>query len=461
MKVDFEHDSVGRNIWRSAVPMFVAQMFNLLYNIVDRIFIGRIPGESTAALAGVGLCFPIIIIVLAFANLFGTGGAPLFSISLGAKDPKKAQRIINTSFFLLFCAAIILTIVGIVFARPLLFLFGASSNTIVYALPYLRIYMLGTFFSMVSTGMTPFINAEGFTTAGMASVMVGALLNLGLDPLVIFGLHLGVRGAASATIISQFISACFVFYFLRRKKMTIRVGRMAMDAIRHCGKDALAIMSLGLTGFIMQVTNSLVQIVCNAVLVRFGGDIFVTVMTIVSSVRQLVETPVLAISEGTSPVMSYNYGAQRGGNVKKAIRIMTIVNLSYTLIMWLLIVWKPAWFISIFSNDKTLLKDAIPALHLYFFAFIFQGLQYSGQTTFKALNKSKPAIFFSLFRKVIMVIPLTLILPHIHHLGVHGVFMAEPVSNLVGGTACFVTMLLTVIPELNKMVPKDNRKENS
>jgi len=449
--VNFESGRVGHNIVQSAIPLLVAQLFSLLYNIVDRIFIGRIEGIGTAALGGVGLCFPIIIMILAFANLFGTGGAPLFSIALGAKDEESAERIQNTAFSMLTVASVLLMVLFSATAKPLLYLFGASDASIVYALPYLRIYLIGTFFSMAATGMNPFITAQGFSSVGMVTIMIGAVLNLILDPIFIFAFDLGVRGAAIATVISQAVSALFVLLFLHGKKARFRLHFLKPVEWRKSGTDIRNILSLGTSGFIMQFTNSLVQIACNTMLFRYGGDLYISVMTIVSSVRQLLDVPILAIAEGASPVMSYNYGAGRGENVKKAIRIMSITAISYTAVMWALILWKPGAFISIFSNDKTILVDAIPALHLYFFAFIFQALQYSGQTTFKALGKSKKAIFFSLFRKVIMVVPLTLLLPTVFGMGTDGVFMAEPISNFVGGTACFVTMLLTILPELNKM----------
>lgn len=445
-QVDFEHGPVGRNMIQSALPMLVAQLFALLYNIVDRIFLGRIPGEGTMALAGVGLCFPLVILTIGFANLFGTGGAPLFSIALGAKDRESARHIQTTAFLLVSGAALAITAVGLLFSRPFLLLFGGSEATLPYALPYLRIYLLGTFCSMVVTGMNPFINAQGYTGFGMLTVSVGALLNVVLDPVFIFALHLGTAGAAIATVISQTVSAAMVLWFLRRRCELLLTVHRPRDFRTVAGN----ITSLGTAGFIMAVTNALVTLSCNSVLSRFGGDLYVSIMTILASVRQFVDVPALAVSEGTSPVMSYNYGAGRPGNVRKAIRLMTIANLTYTLAIWLFILWKPQWFIGIFTNDKTILADAIPALHLYFFAFIGQGLQYCGQTTFKALNKKRQAIFFSLFRKAIIVIPLTFLLPHLFGLGTDGVFMAEPVSNVVGGTACFVTMMLTVWRELGR-----------
>ena len=309
-RVDFENGTVTGNILEAALPMLVAQILNLLYNIVDRIYIARIAEEGTAALGAVGLCFPLIVIITAFANLFGNGGAPLFAIQRGQKDERKAVAIMNTSFTMVCASAIVLMVVGFLFARPILILFGASDNSLVYALPYMMIYLLGTLPSMVAVGMNPFINAQGYSLIGMCSVAVGAGANLLLDPLFIFGLGFGVCGAAIATVLSQCLSAIFVFYFLT-KKSELKVRLLKKNEIAACMGYAKNIISLGMAGFIMQMTNSLVTICCNNVLSVTGGDIYISVMTIVSSVRQLVETPIHAMSEGSSPILSYNYGARR------------------------------------------------------------------------------------------------------------------------------------------------------
>lgn len=450
-QVDFENGRIAHNIARTAFPMLIAQVLSLLYSIVDRIYIGRIPGEGTSALGAVGLCFPVIILITGFTNMFGMGGSPLFSMELGRGNKEKAETIMNTSFRLLVVTAIVIMAVGEVFAKPLLRLFGASDNAIGYSVVYLRIYLTGTLFSMVTTGMNPFINAQGFPGIGMLSVVVGAVLNLILDPFFIFVLKMGVSGAAVATVISQGCSVIVVTRCLFGGKLEQRIHFRKMSRLRDYFPFTGDIVGLGTAPFIMQCTNSLVQIACNSVLMNFGGEIYVSIMTIVSSVRQILDTPVMAVVEGTSPIISYNYGARRAGNVRKAIAIMMAVSVPYTFIVWIMILWRPEMFISIFSSDKTLLSDAIPALHLYFFAYIFQALQYSGQTVFKALNKKKQAVFFSLFRKVVMVIPLTYLFPYVCGFGAEGVFMAEPVSNIVGGLACFITMLFIVLPELKRM----------
>ena len=454
-RIDFENGTVVGNILGAALPMLVAQILNLLYNIVDRVYIARIPGVGTAALGAVGLCFPLIVIISAFANLFGSGGAPLFSIYRGKKDSTRAEQIMDTSFSMVCASAVVLMVVGMLFAHPLLVLFGASEDALVYAYPYMMLYLIGTLPSMIAVGMNPFINAQGYSTVGMLSVAIGAIANLLLDPLFIFVFGLGVRGAAVATVLSQTLSALFVLFFLT-KKAELKVRLLRKEELSGCVEDAKNIISLGTAGFIMQLTNSLVTICCNNVLSVTGGDIYISVMTIVSSVRQLVETPIYAMNEGTSPILSYNYGARRPKRVRKAGVVMGLMIFGYTALMWSVIILIPEFLIRIFSSDAVLMKDAVPALKQYFAAFIFMDLQYNGQTVFKSLNKKKHAIFFSLLRKVFIVVPLTYLMPYALGMGTDGVFLAEPVSNVIGGSLCFITMLLTVLPELKRMEKQTN-----
>ena len=449
-QIDFENGTVTKNIFSAAIPMLVAQILNLLYNIVDRIYIARIPGIGTTALGAVGICFPLIMIITAFANLFGSGGVPLFSINRGMKENEKAQIVMNTSFTMVCASGVILMAIGLTFSRPLLLLFGASEDALVCAYPYMMIYLIGTVPSMIATGMNPFINAQGYATTGMLSVAIGAVSNLILDPLFIFVLGFGVCGAAIATVLSQCLSAAYVLIFLE-KKAEMKARLLKKKELHSCKKYAQNIVSLGTAGVIMQLTNSLVTICGNNVLGVIGGDVYISVMTIVSSVRQMVETPIYAINEGTSPILSYNYGAHRSALVRKAMVTMAMMILVYTAVMWSVIIFVPDYLIAIFSSDKLLLKDAVPALKTYFAAFIFMDLQYIGQTVFKSLNKKKQAIFFSLLRKVFIVVPLTYLFPYAFKMGTDGVFMAEPVSNVIGGGLCFVTMLMTVLPELKRM----------
>ncbi len=449
--IDFENSSILSCILQSALPLLAAQILNLLYSIVDRIYIARIPSVGTTAIGSVGLCFPIIILVTAFTNLYGSGGSPLFSISYGEGDHVRASRLLNLSFRLEILTAVLLTLSGELFCTPLLKLFGASSVTLPYAQSYLRIYLLGNLFSMIATGMNPFINAQGFPVIGMITVTIGAVCNIVLDPLFIYVLGLGVRGAAAATVLSQALSALFVLRFLTGKTALMKLTRMSWREFFRYEKEIRSIISLGLSSFVMQLTNSLVSVACNSVLARTGGDLYISIMAIISSIRQIMDTPIFAISDGTSPVVSYNYGARHADRVKEGIRILTVLGFAYTIGAWIFIVTQTELLISVFSSDKSILKDAVPAVHLYFSAFVFQTFQYAGQTTFKSLGKKKQAIFFSLLRKAVIVIPLTFLFPYAFHMGSRGVFLAEPVSNVIGGVACFVTMLLTVLPELNRM----------
>ncbi len=443
-RVDFEKGKTLNNILATALPMLVAQIINLLYNIVDRIYIARIPVTGTIALGAVGLCFPIVILTTAFTNMYGSGGAPLFSMARGQKNETRAKEIQNTSFFLLIITGVILMLFGEIFARPILAAFGTSESAMVYALPYLRIYLLGTVFSMIATGMNPFITAQGFATVGMTTIVVGAAANIILDPIFIFVLGLNSEGAAIATVISQGLSAAYVLRFLFGSGTALKVRLISFREFGRSLETAKNIVGLGTAAFIMQFTNAAVQIACNNVLADVGGDLYVSIMTIVNSARQMMETPILAISEGTSPIISYNYGAKRSDRIKKSIAIMVALEFGYTFVVWLFIRLFPAAVIGVFSNDRTILADAIPAFNLYFSTFIFMTFQHSGQIVFKSLGRKGHAIFFSLFRKAFIVVPLTYLLPYLFNMGTNGVFAAEPISNVIGGTACFITMLITV-----------------
>ena len=448
-QINFADDHITANVMRIAVPMLIAQTVNLLYSIVDRIFIARIPGSGTAALGAVGLCFPLIILVTAFTNLIGMGGSPLFAIELGKRNRDGARKIMCVSFTLIVLSAALIFAAFEIFAEPMLCLIGASEGqALAVSTTYLRIYLTGTFFQMTAIGMNPFINAQGFPDIGMRTVVIGAAANTVLDPVFIFGLGMGVRGAAIATVISQGLSSASALSFLLGKRSPLKLRLLRRDELAGSRREIVDILSLGSSAFVMQATNSLVSMCCNSVLSRIGGDIYISVMAIVASVRQLLDVPVLAFADGSSPMISFNYGAGNGGHVRKIIRTVSLIGISYTAVVWLLISLYPAFFISIFSGDASILAYAVPALHVYFFAFVFQALQYSGQTVFKALGKKKYAIFFSLFRKVIIVIPLTFLLPYAFGLGTTGVFAAEPVSNVIGGTACFLTMAAVVRREL-------------
>ena len=405
-QIDYGTGSISKNIMRAAGPMIAAHVLSLLYNVVDRMYIGRIEGVGMQALAGVGLCFPLISLINAFANLYASGGASLCAIESGRKNHQKAENYINTSFALIVITAILLSVFGFVFCEKILYAFGASQTTILYALPYMQIYIIGTLFSMISLGLNPFINAQGYPTIGMVTILIGAILNIVLDPIFIFSFHLGIQGAAIASVLAQIVSAIFVLRFLTSKKAEYRLRFFSLGVAEFwdCTKN---IVSLGMAGFVMQCTNSLVQIISNNVLNQYGGDLYISIMTIVNSVRQILDTIIFGLADGTSPILSYNYGARYYKRVKKTIWALTAIACLYTSVVWILVLAFPALFIQLFNQEPQLIELCIPALRLYFFAFFFQALQYAGQTTFKALNKRNQAIFFSLFRKVIIVIPVS------------------------------------------------------
>ena len=440
-KHDFGTGSVERNIINMAVPMTVAQVLNLLYNLVDRMYIGHIPGASSLALTGVGITFPVISMITAFASLYGMGGAPLCSMARGKKDYEKARRIMQDAFWMLVITGILLTIVGFLIERPLLYGLGASDVTYPYASAYLKIYFIGNLFVMIGLGMNPFVNAQGFGTIGMITVGLGAVINIVLDPLFIFVFHLGVQGAAAATVLSQLASAIWVVLFLMGKKPMLRLSLRWQMPDWHLVRR---IVTLGMANFIVNFTNSLVQVVCNRQLQVYGGDLYVGVMTVLTSVRDVATMVVHGITSGAQPVISFNYGAGLKTRVKRGIRFMTVVCIVYTCIVWVLTLAFPEVFIRMFNSEADLVAAAVPSMHLYFFGFCFMALQFAGQSTFQALGEARYAITFSIFRKVVIVVPLTILLPLIPALGLKGVFIAEPISNVVGGCACFFTMLAVV-----------------
>ena len=444
---DFSKGIVAGNILRLALPMTVAQLINVLYSVVDRMYIGRLPDAAGNALTGLGLTFPILSIVTAFANLFGMGGSPLFSIQRGKGDRDRAQVILGNTFALLVGTGVALTVVLLVLKRPLLYAFGASDATYPYADGYLTIYLLGSVFVMISLGMNQFINAQGFGRTGMLTVLIGAVTNILLDPVFIFVLGMGVQGAALATILSQFLSAVWAVSFLRGKTALIR---LEWGSMRLQPKLVWQIVSLGFSSFVMAITNSIVQVACNSTLQSFGGDLYVGVMTIINSVREVVSTPINGVTSAAQPVMGFNYGAQEYRRVRSGIVFTTIVCVVYTTAVWLLLFLFPRFFIGLFTGEEALREAAVPSMHIYFFGFFMMSLQMAGQSAAVALGRSKQAVFFSLFRKVIIVTPLTLLLPHLFGLGVNGVFLAEPISNFIGGGACYITMLLTIWREMNR-----------
>ena len=444
MGTDFSKGKVWKNIVSQAIPLSVAELVHLLYNIVDRIYIGHLNVPDNMALTGIGLTFPIVTLIAAFTALYGRGGTPLFSIARGAKEDDEADRIMGNAFTMLVMTSVILLVVGYLFKEPILYLFGASDASYRYANEYLRIYLVGTPFVMITIGMNGFISAQGFPKIGMMTTVLGAVLNLILDPIFIFVFHMGVSGAALATVISQVASALWVLFFLTGKQA---IHTLKKECLKVDLQRAKSIIGLGTAGFIIQATNSVVQIVCNITLQTFGGDLYVGIMTVLHSVREILSLPVTGITTGAQPVLGYNYGAKMNERVKEGIRFTAIIGTVYTMLAWILIMCIPNTLCSIFTTDPNVLAKGPAALNIYFFGFFFMSFQFAGQIVFQALGRAKQGIFFSLLRKVFIVVPLTLILPHLGF-GVNGVFLAEPISNAIGGLACFTTMWMTVYRKL-------------
>ena len=449
---DFSKGTVWQNIMSQSIPLILAQLVQLLYNVVDRIYIGHMPGADSMALTGIGLVFPLTTLIAAFTFLFGTGGTPLFSIARGAGEEKRAEKILGNTFSLLLGTSIVLFLFCYLLRRPILYLFGASDASYVYADAYLKIYLLGTSFTMLATGLNGFINAQGFPRIGMLTTLLGAVLNLALDPVFIFGLHMGVSGAALATVLSQLVSCAWVVRFLTGKKALYRIQK---KHLRVSGKLTREIIALGMSGFIMQGTNCLVQVVCNAALKIYGGDLYVGIMTVINSAREILSLPVSGITNGAQPVLGYNYGAKNYHKVRQGIRFTAVLGILYTLLAWLLVIMSPHLLLSVFTKDTAMIAAGVNAMRLYFFGFFFMAFQFTGQSAFTALGYSRHAIFFSLLRKAVIVAPLTILLPKLGF-GVDGVFLAEPVSNAIGGLACFITMYFSLYRKLKKEEEMEN-----
>ena len=438
---DFSVGSIPRHIIDLAIPMTLAQLVQMAYNLVDRIYIGHLPGTSSIALIGLGLTFPIITIIMAFTNLFSTGSVALYSIARGKQDEAAERRYMENAFLLLLLTSVVVMVLCFVFMHPILYLFGASDETYPYSAAYLRIYLIGTPLVMLATGMNGFINAQGYGKTGMFTILIGAIINIILDPIFIFVLDLGISGAAIATVISQLLSVIWVMAFLTSRRsltpLRVRQARIDLTATKQ-------ITQLGVAGFVMQATNGIVQVAANNMLGIYGGDIYIGIMTVLNSVRDVVSLPLHGFTNAAQPVIGYNYGARKLDRIRQIIRFTTPVTVVYMALCWLIIFLLPQPIMHVFNSDPELLAKGTPAMHLFFFGFFFMAFQSVGQSTFVGLGKSKQATFFSLFRKVIIVVPLTIILPQIGGLGVMGVFLAEPISNFIGGLCCYCTMLWTV-----------------
>lgn len=429
---DLGRDRIGRLLLRLAVPSILAQLINALYNIVDRMYIGRIPGIGATALTGVGVTFPIVMIISAFSALVGMGGAPRAAIKMGEGKNGEASEILGNCFAVLLGISAVLTAVFLMFRDPLLMSFGASADTLPYASDYLLIYVSGTVFVQIALGLNPFINAQGFAATGMTTVLIGAGLNIALDPLFIFGFGMGVKGAAIATVLSQAVSAAWVFLFLAGKKTRLRIRPSNM---RPKASVLLPVLALGLSPFIMQSTESLVNIALNASLQRYGGDIAVGAMTICSSVLQVMLMPVTGLTQGASPIVSYNYGAQNVERVKKAFHLLFLCSILISTLAWLTLMLFPGFYVSIFSEDPALKEKAVWAIRIFTACLFMLGIQFSCQQTFVALGQAKTSLFLALLRKVFLLIPFIFILPNFFSDKVFAVFLAEPVADFLAAVS--------------------------
>lgn len=427
MNERLENEKISKLLLSLAIPSILAQLATLIYNMVDRIYIGQL-ADGALAIAGIGLCTSIITIITAFTNLFGRGGAPLASIRMGEKRMNIAEKILGNCVFSLVISSLIIMAVLLIFGEDILMLFGASENTLPYAMDYLSIYCLGTVFVQLSVGLNYFINAQGFAKYGMFTLLIGGVLNIILDPIFIFGLHMDVAGAAIATVISQFVSCVWVMKFLLGKKTTIQIKKeyfkFDLDIMKR-------VLGLGFSPFFMSATEGILQVSFNRQLLFFGGDLAVSSMTIMLSMNQILQLPMEGIAQGTQPIISYNYGAKQYDRVKKAISLAMKVSLIYSVVGVLLMEFVPQVFVQLFSNDPELIELASRMLRVYIFGFIIMGANSTYQQSYTSLGFGKISFFFAFYRKIILLIPLIYILPIFISDGVFAVMLAEPLSDLI------------------------------
>lgn len=428
---------IGRLLLKLALPTVAAQLINMLYNIVDRMYIGHIKDVGALALTGVGVCMPLIMIISAFAALVGNGGAPRASIYMGKKDTDAAQKILGNCFSLQIIISIILTIILLIGNKTFLLAFGASENTISYAVNYMNIYAIGTIFVQLTLGMNAFITAQGFAKTGMLSVLIGAVANIVLDPVFIFGMNMGVRGAALATIISQTLSCIWVLSFLFGKKTFLKIKP---ENLRLHAKIILPCVALGSSLFIMQASESIISVCFNSSLLKYGGDIAVGAMTILTSVMQFAMLPLQGLGQGAQPIMSYNYGAKNNDRVRKTFRLLLKVSFGYSIVLWAIVMLFPQMFAMMFTSDDTLLSFTSQALRIYMASMFMFGIQIACQMAFNALGKAKDSIIVAVMRKFILLIPLIYIMPAIFKANqTNAVYMAEPVADFIA--VCFTAIL--------------------
>lgn len=431
-------EPIGKLLFRLSIPTVVAQLINMLYNIVDRIYIGHMPGEGSLALTGVGVCMPIIMLVSAFAALVSSGGAPRASIFMGEKYIESAEKTLGNCFSLQIVVSAILSAVLLIWNKDLLLAFGASENTIGYATDYMSIYAIGTLFVQMTLGMNTFITAQGFTTISMVSVIIGAVCNIVLDPIFIFGFGMGVKGAALATIISQMLSCVWIIAFLCGKKTQLKIKKenlkLRADIILPC-------IALGTAAFVMQSSESVISVCFNSSLLKYGGDIAVGAMTIMTSVMQFAMLPLQGIAQGAQPITSYNFGAKNAGRVKKTFRLLLITCLTYSIALWAAVMIAPQMFVKIFTSDASLAQFAAPMLRIYLGGLGLFGIQIACQMTFTSLGKAVNSIVVAVVRKFVLLLPLIYIMPSLLADKTQAVYMAEPVADIIAVT--FTAILFT------------------
>ncbi len=458
-KVDVSNQMANAPVWsliiKLSIPAILAQVVNLLYNIVDRIYIGHMEDVGTLAITGVGLCFPVLSLISAFTMLVAQGGAPRAAIEMGKGDIKKAEKILGNCFVLLMVLSVILTAVFLLFGEKLLMLFGASENTIIYALPYMKIYVAGSVFVMISLGLNMFITTQGFTKISMATVLIGAICNIILDPIFIFGFDMGVQGAALATIISQAVSAVWVLSFLLGKKTKLRIKK---ENLLPSAKILLPVFALGISPFIMNATEAVINISFNSSLQKYGGDIAVGAMTICTTIFQMVWVPAQGIGQGAQPIISYNYGAKNADRVKQAFKAFLIMCFTYIFVFGMTIEIFPQFFIGIFNDNPELVETATWTIRLYGCAMVFFGIQMAVQQTFIALGKAKASLFIACLRKVILLVPLIYILPNFFENKVFAVFLAEPVSDAISIVTAAIVFFFVFRKEMKNLKAENKLK---
>lgn len=421
-------ERIGKLLFKLALPSVVAQLVNLLYNMVDRVYIGHMENVGSLALTGIGVCMPVILLVSAFAALVGMGGAPQVSIYMGKKDYKTAEKIMGNCFVFLIFISIVLTGFLYIFGEDLLLIFGASENTIGYAIDYMNIYVIGTIFVQMALGMNMFITCQGFTKISMLSVVIGAVLNIILDPILIFNFNMGVKGAALATIISQAVSAVWVVSFLAGKKSGIRLKK---ENFKVDFRILLPCLALGVSPFIMQATESVINICFNSSLLKYGGDVAVGAMTVLSTVMQFSMLPLQGLTQGAQPITSYNYGAGNPDRVKQSFKLLLISCFVYSMLLWSLVMIMPEKFVLMFNSDPELVSYGSWAMRIYFAVLGIFGIQIACQQTFIAIGNAKTSLFLAVFRKIILLIPLIYILPNFFADKAMAVYLAEPVADII------------------------------